>query len=137
VLTAAGAIVTIAAATILGWFAWPHPPGSTVVHTGTAHYAIAVTADRPSLGTSDVEIGLTARDSGSAQHPIEAVQIQAVMPLMGYATQSLTADSIAQDGSRFRAHGLPLMVPGPWELLVAITFPGGADYVTLPLWVLG
>jgi hypothetical protein len=29
------------------------------------------------------------------------------------------------------------MVPGPWELLVAITFPGGADYVTLPLWVLG
>jgi hypothetical protein len=136
-LTAAGAVVTIAAATILGWFAWPHPPGPTVLHTGTAHYVIAVTADSPRLGTSDVEIALTARESGGAQPPIEAVQIQGVMPLMGYATQPVTAGSIPQAGSRFHAAGLALMVTGPWELLVAITFPGGADYVTLPIWVSG
>jgi hypothetical protein len=137
VLTTAGAVVTIAAAAILGWFVWPHPSSPAVLHTGTAHYVIAVTTERPRVGTSGVEIALTARDSGTAQPAIEAVQIQAVMPLMGYATQPVTAGPTTQDGSRFRAAGLPLMAPGPWELLVAITFPGGADYVTLPLWVSG
>jgi hypothetical protein len=137
VLTTAGAVVTIAAAAILGWFAWPHPPGPTVLYTGTAHYVTAVTADSPRLGATDVDIALTARDTGTGQPPIEAVQIQAVMPLMGYSSQPVAAGSVTQGSSRFRAAGLPLMVTGPWELLVAITFRGGADYVTLPFWVSG
>ena len=135
-LLTVAALVAIAAA-ILGWWAWPRPTSATVLHTGTAHFVIAVTADYPRLGACDVEIALTARESGGAQPPIEAVQIQGVMPLMGYATQPVTAGSIPQAGSRFHAAGLALMVTGPWELLVAITFPGGADYVTLPIWVSG
>jgi hypothetical protein len=130
------ALVAIAAA-ILGWWAWPRPASATVLHTGTAHFVIAVTADHPRLGACDVEIVLTARESSGAQPPIDAVQIQAIMPLMGYATQPVTASPITEGNSRFRAGGLPLMVTGPWELLVAINFPGGADYVTLPFWVSG
>jgi hypothetical protein len=59
------------------------------------------------------------------------------MPLMGYATQPVTASPITEGNSRFRAGGLPLMVTGAWELLVGINFPGGADYVMLPFWVSG
>jgi hypothetical protein len=135
-LLTVAALVAIAAA-ILGWWAWPRPASATVLHTGTAHFVIAVTADYPRLGACDVEIVLTARESSGAQPPIDAVQIQAIMPLMGYATQPVTASPITEGNSRFRAGGLPLMVTGPWELLVAITFPGGADYVTLPFWVSG
>ena len=135
-LLTVAALVAIAAA-ILGWWAWPRPTSATVLHTGTAHFVIAVTADYPRLGACDVEIGLTARESSGAQPPIDAVQIQAIMPLMGYATQPVTASPITEGSSRFRAGGLPLMVTGPWELLVAINFPGGADYVTLPFWVSG
>ena len=135
-LLTAAALLAIAAA-ILGWWAWPRPTSATVLHTGTAHFAIAVTADYPRLGACDVEIVLTARESSGAQTPIDAVQIQAIMPLMGYATQPVTASPITEGNSRFRAGGLPLMVTGPWELLVAINFPGGADYVTLPFWVSG
>ncbi|MDT5409284.1 MAG: hypothetical protein QOG14_1504, partial [Mycobacterium sp.] len=47
------------------------------------------------------------------------------------------ASPITEGNNRFRAGGLPLMVTGPWELLVAINFPGGADYVMLPFWVSG
>ncbi|HEV7420668.1 MAG TPA: hypothetical protein VGO30_12580 [Mycobacterium sp.] len=132
----AGALVAIAAA-ILGWWAWPRPTSATVLYTGTAHFVLAVTADDPRIGMSDVEIALTARNSGGARPPVEAVRIQAVMPLMGYATQPVTASPITEGNSRFRAGELPLMVTGPWELLVAINFPGGADYVTLPFWVSG
>jgi len=135
-LLTAAALVAIAAA-ILGWWAWPRPTSATVLHTGTAHFVIAVTADHPRRGACDVEIVLTARESSGAQPPIDAVQIQAIMPLMGYATQPVTASPITEGNSRFRAGGLPLMVTGPWELLVAINFPGGADYVTLPFWVSG
>ena len=135
-LLTAAALVAIAAA-ILGWWAWPRPTSATVLHTGTAHFVIAVTADHPRRGACDVEIVLTARESSGAQPPIDAVQIQAIMPLMGYATQPVTASPITEGNSRFHAGGLPLMVTGPWELLVAINFPGGADYVTLPFWVSG
>ena len=135
-LLTAVALVAIAAA-VLGWWAWPRPTRATVLHTGTAHFVIAVTADYPRLGACDVEIALTARGSGGTRPPIDAVQIQAVMPLMGYATQPVTASPITEGNSRFRASGLPLMVTGPWELLVGINFPGGADYVMLPFWVSG
>ena len=135
-LLTAAALVAIAAV-ILGWWAWPRPTSATVLHTGTAHFVISVTADYPRLGACDVEIALTARESGGARPPIDAVQIQAVMPLMGYATQPVTASPITEGNSRFRAGGLPLMVTGPWELLVGINFPGGADYVMLPFWVSG
>ena len=135
-LLTAAALVAIAAA-ILGWWAWPRPTSATVLHTGTAHFVIAVTADYPRLGACDVEIALTARESGGARPPIDAVQIQAVMPLMGYATQPVTASPITEGNNRFRAGGLPLTVTGPWELLVTINFSGGADYVTLPFWVSG
>ena len=135
-LLTAAALVAIAAA-VLGWWAWPRPTSATVLHTGTAHFVIAVTADYPRLGACDVEIALTARGSGGARPSIDAVQIQAVMPLMGYATQPVTASPITEGNSRFRAGGLPLMVIGAWELLVGINFPGGADYVMLPFWVSG
>jgi len=67
-LLTAAALVAIAAV-VLGWWAWPRPTSATVLHTGTAHFVIAVTADYPRLGTCDVEIALTARGSGGGPTP--------------------------------------------------------------------
>jgi hypothetical protein len=64
------------------------------------------------------------------------VQIQAIMPLMGHASQPVPADPSAGNG-HYQVAQVPLMMTGPWELQVSINAPDGADNLILPLPVSG
>jgi hypothetical protein len=128
--------VVVVVAVALGWGAWPRPPGPTVLHTGTAHYVVVVTAAQPRLGTTDIDIVATPRDSSGALS-VEAIRVQGAMPLMGHATEPAIATPTGQGGTDFRVAAVPLMMTGTWELLISIAFSGGAEDLTLPLWVSG
>ena len=127
-IVAAAAVVTVA----LGWLLWPTPPGPAVLHTGTARYAVTVTVDTPRIGDTSVEIDLASRTGGT--EPPAEVAIDAVMPLMGHAVPPLSALPM---GGRYHAHGLPLMMTGPWELRLSIPAADGVESLTLPLQVSG
>ncbi|CAN5143501.1 hypothetical protein BH09ACT8_BH09ACT8_08530 [soil metagenome] len=133
---AAGIAIAILAAAVLGWFVWPSPPGPTLLHTGTPHYLVTATLQSPRLGASGVDIAVTARDAHSVAVRVRSVQVQAVMPLMGYATEPIVTTPGPAD-YHWRAAGLPLMMTGPWQLLVSVSYTGGADHLTLPFWVSG
>jgi hypothetical protein len=125
VLIAGGVVAAVVAIVVL---VWPTPPGPAVLHTGTSHYVITAIVDSPRIGSTAVEIDLAGRDGPAG--PV-AVRVQAVMPLMGYATPPVTAVPVG--GGRYRADGVPLMLIGQWELLLSI----GVDHLTLPLTVGG
>jgi hypothetical protein len=58
---------------------------------------------------------------------------------MGHATVRFPArasDGVA-DANRYRTAGLPLMMAGPWQLRVSITYAGGTDELSIPIWVSG
>ena len=130
---AAGVVAVLATAVIFGWLLWPTPPGPMVMRTGTSRYVVTATIDTPRIGTSAVEIVLTARAGGPS--PPATVEIESVMPLMGHAASPILAPSVG-DG-RYRAEGVPLMMTGPWELALSIDAPGEVEHLTLPLWVSG
>jgi hypothetical protein len=133
---ATGIATAIVALSILGWLVWPSPPGPTVLQTGTPHYVVTATLESPRLGMTGVDIEVAARDPHAATTTVGAVQVQAVMPLMGYATEPITTTPAPGSGHS-RATGLPLMMTGPWQLLVAIPYSGGTDHLVLPFWVSG
>jgi hypothetical protein len=132
-LSAAGLAATVAAAVILAGLVRPGTPGRTVLHTGSAHYAVTAAVDSTKVGSTGVEIDVTDR-TGAAASPT-AVNIQAVMPMMGHAAPPVTATPAG--AGRYRAAGVPLMMAGPVELLLSIDYPGGVDHLTLPLTVGG
>jgi len=117
---------------LVGWLLWPSPPAATALHSGTSRYVVSATIDPPRIGGADVTIDLTARD-GSAS--TASVSVEAVMPLMGFATPALPAT--AAGDRRYTVSGVPLMMTGPWELRVAIAGQGGSDDLTLPFTVSG
>jgi hypothetical protein len=90
---------------------------------------------------TDVELALDPRNPGAAATEVRNVWIQAVMPTMGHATDRVPAEPAAHEGSgradRYRAAGLPLMMTGPWQLQVSITYAGGSDDLSFPFWVSG
>lgn len=122
---AALAVATLAALGIAAWLLWPSPPAATALHGATAHYTVDATIDPPRLGNATVTIDLTTRDTA----PPATISVEAVMPLMGFATPTLAATG---DG-HYTVANVPLMMTGPWELHVAI----GPDDVTLPFTVSG
>jgi hypothetical protein len=134
--TATGIATAIVALLILGWLLWPSPPGPTVLRAGTPHYVVTATLETPRLGMTGVDIEVAARDPHTATTTVGTVQVQAVMPLMGYATEPITTTP-APDTAHSRAAGLPLMMTGPWQLLVSIPRSGGTDHLVLPFWVSG
>jgi hypothetical protein len=111
----------------------PASHGTGGLHTGTSHYVVTVTVENPRIGTTAVEIDVAGRTGGVATPA--AVEIEAVMPLMGHATPPVPAAPVG--AGRYRAEGVPLMMTGSWELLVSIDFTGGVDHLTLPLSVSG
>jgi len=123
----------VATAVALGWLLWPSAPGPTVLHTGTATYAVTVTVDSTRVGMTGVEVDLTGRTA--ATPPATAVEVDPVMPLMGHATPPAAAQPLG-DG-RHHADGVELMMTGPWELRLSISSRGGVEYLTLPLAVSG
>lgn len=108
---------------VAGWLLWPSPPGATDLHGASAHYAVAATIDSPRIGDTSVDIAVTG---GPA-----TVTVEAVMPLMGFATPALPAASAG--GGHYAVAGVPLMMTGPWELHVTV----GAEDIVLPFTVSG
>jgi hypothetical protein len=108
---------------------WPTQRGPSVLHTGTARYIVTATVDNPRTGITAVEFAFTPRTAGTAA--ATAVDLEAVMPSMGHATESIRA--VPLGGDRYRIDGVPLMMTGSWELLVSIASGGTAEHLTLPL----
>ena len=129
------AAVFLCAGAVFGWLAWPTAPGSAIARAGTERYVVVVSTERPRLGSTDVDVDITPRERSTGVMVIRNVQVQAVMPLMGYATQPVTAAITSADN--YHATGLPLMMTGPWQLVVAIKSAEGIDRLTLPVWVSG
>jgi hypothetical protein len=136
-LVIAAAAALIAAG--LAWL-WPVAPKPTVLHAGTPQYIVAATFTSTRIGTADVALAFAPRDPATARTEIRAVWLQAVMPTMGHTTERIPASPASDDGSgtaTYRAAGLPLMMTGPWQLLVSSTHAGGTDDLSIPFWVSG
>jgi hypothetical protein len=132
-MAAAGAAV-VAVLVLLGWLLWPHRAGSTVLYAGTARYAATVTVASPRVGTTDVTVALATRAGAPVGNA--ALLLQATQPLMGMATPAIPATSTGT--GRYDASGVPLMMTGPWQLLLTITGPTGTiDTLRVPLTVTG
>lgn len=80
--------------------------------------------------TAPMTMPMTAPTTGPTSMP--AISVEAVMPLMGFATPSLPATTTG--GGHYTVSGVPLMMTGPWELHVSI---GGTDDLVLPFTVTG
>jgi hypothetical protein len=132
-LVVAGAVVALIAAVALGVLVRPTPRAAAALHTGTSRHVVTATVQNPRIGTTAVEIDLADRIGGPTTQA--AVEIEAVMPLMGHAATPATAVSVG--GGRYRAEGVPLMMTGSWELLVSIDVAGAVDHLVLPLPVSG
>jgi hypothetical protein len=108
---------------VLGWLAWPSRQTGVTLHADNLTVTIADL--RP--GLTDVVLALTGPDATGA-----FIQVQAVMPMMGYATPEVAAT--ATGAGHYTVTDIPLMTVGPWELRVRVT---GRDALTLPFQVTG
>jgi hypothetical protein len=120
------------AAVILCWLVWPKPPGPVVLHASTSHYVITATVDSVRIGTTNIEIDLTTRAGGPVDHAM--VEVEAIMPQMGYATPVPAGSSVGN--GHYRVAQVPLMMTGRSELQVSIEALG-VDNLILPLSVSG
>lgn len=125
---AVGVVVVLV---VVGWLLWPSPPTATALQSGTSRYAVSATVDPPRIGNAAVIIDLTTHDGAAAA----TVSVEAVMPLMGFATPALPAT--ATGGGHYAVANVPLMMTGPWELHVRIAGQGNTDDLTLPFTVTG
>jgi hypothetical protein len=116
---------------LLVWLLWPSGTSGTELYSGTSRYVVHVTIDQTRIGSTGVTIVLTTR-AGSVPKPAPEVSVEAVMPLMGFATPPVAA--MAAGNGHYTASGVPLMMTGPWELHV---FIGSTDDLTLPFTVTG
>lgn len=127
-------IVAVAVLGVLGWLLWPSGTAATTLRGGTSRYAVDVTIDQSHIGSTDMAIAVTDRN-GAAVPVTPAISVEAVMPLMGFATPPLSAT--ASGRGRYTVSGVPLMMTGPWELHVSINDNSRADDVVLPFTVTG
>jgi hypothetical protein len=122
-MRALAAALVAAVLVLLGWLAWPSRQAGTTVRAG--HVTVTITDPHP--GLTDVAIGLTGPGATGA-----FIQVQAVMPLMGFATPEVAAT--AAGAGHYTVAGVALMTTGPWELHVRIT---GRAALTWPFQVTG
>ena len=123
--------VGLVAVGVLGWLLWPSPQPATVLHSG--HAPLRDHGDRRPAPhrQHDVTVDVSPRDGAAARD----VTVEAVMPLMGFATPPAAA---VDQGGRRTASGVPLMMTGPWELYVSVTGrDGSTDTAMVPFTVSG
>jgi hypothetical protein len=118
-MKALAAVLAAAALVLVGWLARPAETGTTV-RAGN----LTVTVTDPHPGMTDVTLTLTGTGTGAF------IQVQAVTPLMGYATPEVAAT--AAGAGHYTVAGLPLVTVGPWELRVRVA---GRDALTWPFQV--
>ncbi|MEV5649196.1 FixH family protein [Nocardia sp. NPDC052254] len=127
-----GVLVALAVLAATMWWLWPARHTSRVVHGGTAAHLVTVTLD-DRVGTSDIGIELADRSGKPVSHAM--IEVQAVEPRMGYAGEPVVA---ADHGAgSYRASGMGFMTTGPWQLRLSIATAGGAEKLSLPLWIDG
>ncbi|GAB7039432.1 MULTISPECIES: hypothetical protein [Catenuloplanes] len=106
----------------------PRPP--VAFTSGNDRYVVTVTLPDDRAGTVPVALTVTRRDGGPGVVP--PVSVQAVEPAMGHATPPVLAEAV--DASAFTVHGVHLMSPGHWRLLVTVA---GSAPIVFPLAVTG
>ncbi|MET7336995.1 hypothetical protein [Nonomuraea sp. NPDC005650] len=109
------------------------PHGSVTLTGGTAHEVVILTISAPVTGTTAVDVRLVPRDRAATGTSPPDVTVSAVLPTAGHAVPGFTAVPTSDD--RYHVAGLPLMMPGRWELLVAIDGDGRRDRLVFPLTV--
>ena len=113
----------LVALVLLGWLAWPARQPDATLRAGS----LTVTVADPRPGLTDLALTLTGPGATGA-----FIEVQAVMPVLGYATPEVVAT--AAGAGHYTVTGIPLITAGPWELRVRVT---GRDPLTLPFQVAG
>ncbi|AHH15645.1 hypothetical protein NONO_c08380 [Nocardia nova SH22a] len=128
----AGALAVVAVLAAVVWWLWPEGNAPLVLHGGTPAHIVTVTlGDR--VGSSDIGIELADRSGKPVSHAM--IEVQAVEPRMGFAGEPVAA---ADHGAgSYHARDVGFMTTGPWQLRVSINTAGGAENLSLPLWIGG
>jgi hypothetical protein len=131
------------------------PRGAVTLVGGTAHEVVTLTVSAPVTGVTPVDVRLAPRDAtvrpapvvrpapavGSvpavglapAARSVLVVTVSAVLPTAGHAVPGRVAVRVS--GDSYHVAGLPLMMPGRWELLVAMDGDGRHERLVFPLTV--
>ncbi|MEW9533781.1 hypothetical protein [Microbispora sp. NPDC049125] len=120
------------------WGPWPGTPvsgetprGAATLTGGTAHDVVTLTVSTPVTGTTGVDVRLAPRTGAASGRSSPVVTVSAVLPTAGHAVPGFTAAPAA--GGRYHVAGLPLMMPGRWEFVVAVEGDGRHDRLVFPL----
>ena len=111
------AALVVALLALLGWLLRPGGSGATTLRAGTEHETVTVVIDRPRVGESGLTITLTTHDGSTVTGAF--IQVQAAMPVMGYATPAVAATAACS--GRYTVAAVHLMTTGPWELHLRLT----------------
>ncbi|WP_433186105.1 hypothetical protein [Actinoallomurus sp. CA-150999] len=109
------------------------PQGAATLTSGTAHDVVILTISAPVTGTTAVDVRLVPRHGAATSGSSPVVTVSAVLPTAGHAVPDFTAVRTPDD--HYHLTGLPLMMPGSWEFLVAIDGNGRHDRLVFPLTV--
>ncbi|MEO3875834.1 hypothetical protein ABGB18_44235 [Nonomuraea sp. B12E4] len=107
------------------------PPGAVTLTGGTAHDVVTLTVSAPVTGVTPVHVRLVPRDAAVRSSPV--VTVSAALPTAGHATPDFTAVQAADNS--YHVAGLPLMMSGRWEFLVAIDGDGRHGRLVFPFTV--
>ncbi|GAA4624388.1 hypothetical protein GCM10023196_024320 [Actinoallomurus vinaceus] len=109
------------------------PQGAATLTGGTAQAVVILTVSAPVTGTTAVDVRLVPRHGAVTSGPSPVVTVSAVLPTAGHAVPDFTAVRAPDD--HYHVAGLPLMMPGRWEFLVAVDGNGRHDRLVFPLTV--
>ncbi|MEV4170780.1 hypothetical protein [Nonomuraea sp. NPDC049709] len=107
------------------------PRGALTLTGGTAHDVVTLTVSAPVTGVTPVHVRLVPRNATVRSSPV--VTVSAVLPTAGHAVPDLPAVRVS--GNSYHVAGLPLMMPGRWEFLVAVDGDGRHERLVFPLTV--
>jgi hypothetical protein len=131
-LPLAGAAVVVTALA-LGWALWPSGATATVLHGETPRYTVALTIDRPRIGTTAIEVDVVTYFGAAAP---ATVSVEPTMPLLGLAVPPVGAS--ARSVGHFWASDVTLLATGPCELRIILTDrQGKTSQLVLPFTVSG
>ncbi len=109
------------------------PRGAVTLTGGSGHDVVILTVAAPVTGMTAVDVRLVPRDGAAGGRASPSVTVSAVLPTAGHAVPGFAAAPVG-DG-RYHVAGLPLMMPGRWEFVVAVEGGGRHDRLLFPLTV--